>query len=222
MALLPNKERRDRWDRLQETSDLMDTICTHIASGGTLIGLTEVWDIPFGWVSSWLHREPDRSRQYLMALDGRSEWAKQKILSELEALGLSDISGILNGDGTVKELSQWPTGVSKTIASVEISEIFEGTGRDKRVVGHTKRVKFWDKTKSLELLGKNLLLFNDKLDVSITQTIDINAALNDARTRVTRIITQDPLPALDSTHNYADSTVVEEITETPDTKTTTN
>ena len=39
-----------------------------------------------------------------------------------------------------------------------------GTGRDREKVGVTRKVKFWDKPRALELLGKYLKMFTDKFE----------------------------------------------------------
>ena len=49
----------------------------------------------------------------------------------------------------------------RAIASVEVSE----ERVDGEVVGEIRKVKFWDKKGSLDLLGRHLKLFTDVLEV---------------------------------------------------------
>ena len=53
----------------------------------------------------------------------------------------------------------------KALASVEVDELFEGTGKDREQTGYTKKIKTTDKLKALELLGKHLKMFTDVTEV---------------------------------------------------------
>jgi hypothetical protein len=56
--------------------------------------------------------------------------------------------------------------VRRAIAGVEVTEEFEGRGAERKSVGFTKKVRFWEKTKALELLGKHLGIFKDRVELS--------------------------------------------------------
>jgi phage terminase small subunit len=82
-----------------------------------------------------------------------ADWILQRLREEAEA----DLADILNDDGTVKPLEDWPpiwrTGL---ITGIEIREIW---GRDKdgnrRQVGVTKKLKLSEKIKRVELIGRH-------------------------------------------------------------------
>ena len=57
-----------------------------------------------------------------------------------------------------------PKAVRKAISGVEVEELFEGKGEDRVHVGTLRKVKFWDKVKSWELLGKHLKLFVERTE----------------------------------------------------------
>lgn len=85
-----------------------------------------------------------------------------RIVRELERLGFSDIRGIFDEQGGILPPSAWPDELAPAIAGVEVFEEFEGKGDNRKFVGYTKKVKLWDKPKSLELLAKHRGMLNPK------------------------------------------------------------
>ena len=50
-------------------------------------------------------------------------------------------------------------GVAETaaaISSVEVREEFEGQGESRKLVGYTKKIKFWDKTAAINMAMRHL------------------------------------------------------------------
>jgi phage terminase small subunit len=98
------------------------------------------------------------------ALRRRSDRVEVKaddVLRELARIGMSDMAEAFNDDGTLKPLVDMPLDVRRAISSVEVEQIFEGRGEDRKCIGTLTKVKFWDKTRGLEMLGKNLKLFTE-------------------------------------------------------------
>ena len=62
-------------------------------------------------------------------------------------------------------MNEWPDAIAACVASVEVEELFEwegeGDDRKKTHIGYTKKVKFWDKNKSLDMIGRHLKLFGE-------------------------------------------------------------
>jgi len=174
------KDRRERLKRLLADPHLIDTICGHVANGGTLITLCETWDVRFGDISNWIHADRERERRYIKALNDRGEWGVERVLQELRELGFSDLRKIFDEKGRILDPSMWPDGVAKAVSSIEVDELFDGSGKDKTHIGFTKKVKFWDKSRALEMLGKNLRMFIDRHELSGTVKLeDILASSRD-------------------------------------------
>ena len=152
-------DQRKRKDLILADPETIDIICSHVANGGTLITLCETWNLPFGWIANWIHADPDRDKRYRMALNDRAEWGKERVLLELRRMGLSDIRQVFNEDGSLKPVAEWSEDISKAIQSVKIEELFEGTGAGRTQIGHTKKVKLWDKLASIKLIGQAQSLF---------------------------------------------------------------
>lgn len=95
-----------------------------------------------------------------------------QILRELSRLGYTDLRGLYKEDGTIKDPKDWSDEIAHAVAGVEVTELFEGSGADRTWIGYTKKVKFWDKTKALELLGKHKKLFTDKVEHSGKLTLE--------------------------------------------------
>lgn len=163
---------RQKLETLFQDAELLDTICANVASGSDLVTLCKGWEVPYGAVCNWIRKDTERNKRYESAIADRKEFSVDEILRELRFLRISDIRVLFNPDGSMKPVADWPEDVAKAVASVEIDELYEGSGRDKRQVGWTKKVKFWDKTKAHELVGKYLTMFVDKREVNVRLSLE--------------------------------------------------
>lgn len=94
------------------------------------------------------------------------------ILGELLLMARSDLAEAFDDAGNLKPINEIPEATRRAIASIEVDEITErGEGGKREVVGYTRKVKFWDKTRSLELLGKHLKLFVEKIEHSVSDDL---------------------------------------------------
>lgn len=156
----------------EKPDETMRTICSHVASGGSLIDLCETWAVRYGDMIAWIREDKRRSHMYTDSTNDRTEWAKERFLLELKRIGLSDIRKIFKEDGSILPAHKWPSEVAAYVSSIEVVEEFEGSGKDKEQVGWNKKVKLWNKERALELLGKNLHLFMDKVEHSGKITLE--------------------------------------------------
>ena len=92
----------------------------------------------------------------------------EKVLSELSRMGFSNFLDYVNiteeGDAFV-DLSSLTQEQAAAIQEVTVNEYVEGKGKHARKVKRTK-LKLVDKIRSLDLLGRHLKLFTEKVEVS--------------------------------------------------------
>jgi phage terminase small subunit len=94
----------------------------------------------------------------------RVEVKADDILRELLRLATTDIGKAFDVNGNLLPLHQIPEETRRAIAGVEATSKDDGST--------VTKVKFWDKTKGLELLGKHLKLFTDKVEHSADASLE--------------------------------------------------
>lgn len=80
----------------------------------------------------------------------------EDVLRELARIVYADPRKAFDAKGNLLSVSEWPDEVSAMIASIESDEIYEGSGDNRVVVGHTKKVKLWDKNSAIDKAMKHL------------------------------------------------------------------
>ncbi len=96
----------------------------------------------------------------------RTQITADRVITEVARLGFSDVRKLFDANGALLPIDKWPDDVTAAVASVEVDELFEGYGENRIQVGHTKKVKLWDKPRALEMLGKHLRLFVERIEAS--------------------------------------------------------
>lgn len=91
---------------------------------------------------------------------------KDRVLTEISRLSFADLRKIHNEDGTLKLPHEWDDEIAPAIAGIEIFEEFSGRGEDRKLIGYTRKVKVFDKPRSLEMLAKHLKLISDKVELT--------------------------------------------------------
>lgn len=78
------------------------------------------------------------------------------VLQRLYDMDQMDIIDILNDDMTLKPLSSWPKIWRQSLNGFELAELFEGQGDARAMMGVLKKIKWVDRLRNLELLGKHV------------------------------------------------------------------
>ena len=95
-----------------------------------------------------------------------AEVTSERVIRETAMVAFADMAPIFNDDGSVRPFIEWPEHCRRAVAGMDIDELFEGVGDSREQVGITKKFRQWDKMKGLELLGKHLKMWTDKVEVS--------------------------------------------------------
>jgi phage terminase small subunit len=103
----------------------------------------------------------ERARQ-LKAL----EVSEARVIQELAKIAFLNARDLFNEDGTVKSIQELSETAGAAIAGIDVEELWEGRGENRAQYGTIKKIKFTDKKGALELLGRYLKLWTDKLEVS--------------------------------------------------------
>lgn len=95
------------------------------------------------------------------------------VLLRLVEIDQMDVIDILNDEMSIKPVSEWPKVWRQYLTGFELADMFEGRGDEKELVGILKKIKWPDKVKNLELIGKHVDVnaFKERLEVSGTVTI---------------------------------------------------
>ena len=95
------------------------------------------------------------------------------VLLRLVEIDQMDVLDILNDDMSIKPVSQWPKVWRQYLSGFDLADMFEGRGDDKELIGILKKIKWPDKVKNLELIGKHVDVnaFKERVEVSGTLTI---------------------------------------------------
>lgn len=94
----------------------------------------------------------------------------ERTIDELSNIAFLDIIDIFDEDGKLRPVGDIPERARRAIAGIEVSEIFTGFGDAKSKIGELKKVKLCSKEKALELIGRHLKMFVDKLEVSADES----------------------------------------------------
>jgi phage terminase small subunit len=109
--------------------------------------------------------------QLIEAQFNRLKLSADLVVKELLKSALVDIRDAFTEDGNLKPINELSEPLAKAIASIETEELFDGRGEDKERIGYAKKIRFHDKIRALELLGKHLKMFTDVHEIPGLDTL---------------------------------------------------
>src|SRR4029077_4015329 len=72
-----------------------------------------------------------------------------RTLCELARLAFSDARKLFCPDGSLRQVADWDDDTAAAVASVEVHEEYEGAGDERRLTGHVRKLRLWDKNSAL-------------------------------------------------------------------------
>jgi|SRR6185503_13120087 len=102
------------------------------------------------------------------AMDLRSERVQitaDRVLVELAKIGFADVRDMFTDSDQIKCVKNLPDDIAAAVQSIEIVTRPDGVDENgDKTVEHIHKIKLADKKSSLELLGKHLKLFADRIE----------------------------------------------------------
>lgn len=98
------------------------------------------------------------------------------VLRRLVEIDQMDVLDIMTDDMSIKPVSEWPASWRRYLSGFDLADMFEGRGEDREMVGILKKIKWPDKVKNLELLGKHVTVqaFKENVKTEHGGAIGIN------------------------------------------------
>lgn len=79
-----------------------------------------------------------------------------RVIEELARIGLFDPGELFAEDGSLLPVKKMAPEVRAAIASVEVEELYDGAGKDRKRIGYIRKVKLWDKNSAADKLLRHL------------------------------------------------------------------
>lgn len=99
-----------------------------------------------------------RIEELIRERDERLSLKPDLVLRELMNHGMLDMAGAFDPEtGELLDITEMPENIRRAIASVTVQT-------DPKTGFVSKQVKFWDKNKALEMIGRHLKMFTDKIE----------------------------------------------------------
>ena len=106
--------------------------------------------------------------EHIQSRTERTQIDADYVLNRLVEIDQMDVLDILKDDGSLKQVHEWPPVWRRYISGMDLAEMHEGRGDDRALVGVLKKIKWPDKVKNLELIGKHVDVqaFKDRVERS--------------------------------------------------------
>ncbi|MGN5479508.1 terminase small subunit [Cupriavidus basilensis] len=120
-------------------------------------------------IGEQLIRKPEIQKRLAAAPAARSERAQvdaDYVLRRMVEIDQMDVLDIMTGSMELKPVSEWPRVWRQYLSGFDLAEMFEGTGSDRTLAGILKKIRWPDKVKNLELIGRHLGMFKEKVELT--------------------------------------------------------
>jgi phage terminase small subunit len=88
----------------------------------------------------------------------RVDLTAEQVLRELARIGFSDVRSLFDENDNLRPIHSLDDHTAATISRVEQDALYSGVGKNRKQIGHTKKVKLWDKVNALRTLAQHLRL----------------------------------------------------------------
>lgn len=162
--------------RLAVPAETMDTIFNHLANGGHLFDLLDLWGCAYNDILRWIVEDDTRRNLYNSAMQTQGEYVKREVLETLRKIARFDIRTLYDENGALLHPKSWPPEAAFAVSGVDVDELFEWVGergeKERELVGYARKVKLRDNLKAFEMIGKNLALFIERHEHTHKHTLE--------------------------------------------------
>jgi len=148
---------------LTQQEDTLSKITQWISEGGTLTQFAASHGANHAQLYLWIQEVKSRRDQYDAAVKLRDEYLRQSMIEELRSIATFDVRDAYDDNGDPISLSDVPLRLRKSIASVKKVSNGEMTSTE---------IKFFDKIKAIQLLGKELGMFQNKVELTASKSLE--------------------------------------------------
>lgn len=156
-----------RFQAVISKPEILDRICEHVASGGSLVHLCKMWVLGYAKVMKWIKAQPGGEAKYKEALGLRDEWAQEMVQADLYLLAQSDIRDIFTDEGEIMNPKHLEDHIAPAVESIKIKkrEIkgFEGADDELET---TYEIQLASKLKVIDMLNRRQGKYVDKTEHS--------------------------------------------------------
>lgn len=129
-------------------------------------------------IAAQLLSKLDIEKRIQELMNGRSERLDidaDYVLKRLVDIDQMDVLDILHDDGGIKPIHLWPKVWRTSLSGMDLAEMFESKDGERDLVGIMKKIKWPDKVKNLELLGKHIKVqaFKEQIEQKVEATHNI-------------------------------------------------
>lgn len=168
------RDRRERLIALLADPATLDDVLSFVMDGGTVAEWAVSKDVQSGALRVWFEADPDRAKMLADAETTRRAQLTDVAFTTIRQLATTDIRTAFKADGTLKKPKDLPDDLAAAVNGIETT-----VGED----GQTRtRLRFTPRDRGVELLGRTLSLFKDRLAVDLQ--VGLADRLQAARKRV--------------------------------------
>lgn len=131
----------------------------HITHAAERAGYSENTARNTGWQLMQQQKIQDAIQEALQRQQERTRITADRALEEMATIAFADLRKAFDENGNLKSPADMPDDVAKAIASIKV---FVNPANDSEEITYTKMVKFWDKTKALDQIGKHFKMFTER------------------------------------------------------------
>lgn len=118
-----------------------------------------------------------RVREARALIADRLLMTKADVIAETTKLATFDVRRLFDEDGAPIPFHELDADTAACIVGIEVLEEFEGTGKDRKFIGYTKKYKVADKKGALEMLAKHHGIFEKDNEQKANPILDLLKAM---------------------------------------------